>query len=312
MSSNRIVVPLDGSAESNAALPLARTLAKITGASITLMRVVPADDFQIGTLARSAMHRIAEELAGSGLTANKCVREGRPAEEIVNELRTNGASLVVMRTHGRAGVERLIIGSVTEQVVKESPVPVVLMRPGERRITSIQKLLVPVDGSPGGAVALGAAVGLARASNSIIKLLQVVVPVPLQTLVAYEYGGMGYYDPAWDEEAETAAQAYVDGLAKRLRDKGLTVETQVSVAETVPRGIIHVAERDDTDLVVMSTHALTGPARAVLGSTADEVVRHAPCPVLVVHRVESVASDSVETANEPTSVGAASSEAVSQ
>ena len=293
MKSNRILVPLDGSAQSNAALPLARTLAKVTNASITLMRVVPLDDLAEGHTARSALHRIAEELTASGLTVSSIVREGRAADEILEQIRTGPPSVVVMRTHARAGVERLILGSVTEHVLKESAVPIVLMRPGQRRLTRIEKLLVPVDGSPGGAIALGTAVALARASGAAIKLLEVVVPIPLQSLAAYPYGGLAYYDPVWDDETQTSAQTYVDGLAGRLRDGGFTIEAQVKVAAAVPNAIVEAADQDDVDMVVMSTHALTGPARALLGSTADAVVRNAPCPVMLIHRVESSITEDI-------------------
>jgi nucleotide-binding universal stress UspA family protein len=191
-----------------------------------------------------------------------------------------------MRTHGRAGVERVVLGSVADQVLKACPAPVVLMRPGERRITGVHKLLVPVDGSPGGALALGTAVALARATGASIQLVQITVPISMQTMVAYDYGGMGYYDPDWDDESLASATTYVDALVARLREEGLGVDGEAKTAPSAAQGIVAAAESTVADLVVMSTRALTGPARTLLGSVANAVVRTAHCPVLLVHRTD--------------------------
>ena len=214
------------------------------------------------------------------------MRHGHVADEILTEVRARSATLVVMRTHARAGVERVFLGSVADQVLARCPVPVVLMRPGERRITGIHTLLVPVDGSPGGTLALGTAVALARATGATITLVQVTVPIAMQTMVAYEYGGMGYYDPEWDEESLASAKTYVDGLVAHLREDGLTAHGQAFSAPNAAHGIVDAADKNVADLIVMSTRALTGPARTLLGSVANLVVRSAHCPVLLVHRTE--------------------------
>jgi Universal stress protein family len=75
-----------------------------------------------------------------------------------------------------------------EQVLRSGSVPVILLRPGGRRITDVRRLLVPVDGSPGGALALATAVGLARATSASISLVEVAMPIPIHILAAYEYG----------------------------------------------------------------------------------------------------------------------------
>jgi nucleotide-binding universal stress UspA family protein len=288
MTINRILVPLDGSAESNAALPLARTLARALGASVTLLRVNPPPE--IGDRATSAeavesLRKIAAELASSDIQVNSIVRYGNPAGEILAEIRAMPVSLIVMRTHGRAGVERAVLGSTTERVLKHSGVPLVLLRAGGKRIMHISRLLVPVDGSPGGAVALSAAVPLARRTEATIKLLQLTVPASLQMPAAYEFGGMSYFDPTWDEEALASATTYVEAVAARLRSTGVQAEGSARLAADVAQSIATTADSEDADLIVMSTQALTGPARALLGSVADAVVRCAPCPVLLVHRV---------------------------
>jgi nucleotide-binding universal stress UspA family protein len=282
----RLLVPLDGTPESNAALPLARTVALATGGSVLLLRVVGDRDSSdnpagVGDVTE-ALSRTARELAGSGLQVDSIVRQGVPADEILSQVQSQRVDLIVMRTHARAGIQRAVIGSVAERVLAHSSVPVMTLRPGGRRISRFERLLVPVDGSPGGAVALATAVGLAKATDATIGLVQVVVPIPMQAWAASN--AMPYYDPMWDEEALTTAKSYVAGLVGRLRDAGVKASGDARVVADLPTGVLEMAENFNADLIVMSTHARTGVARAVLGSVADALVRTADCPVLLIHR----------------------------
>jgi nucleotide-binding universal stress UspA family protein len=180
-------------------------------------------------------------------------------------------------------------------VVAASGRPVLLLKPDGKRLEHIDTLLVPVDGTAGGILGLSAAVGLARTAGARLILLEVVQPMPM-----WLYGGDGvaYVDAAWEEEALHAAETYVAGLGERLRKAGLQVETRTARGE-VAASIHTVADETDTDLVVMSTHALTGPARAVLGSVADVVVRTSRRPVLLVRRAGATLDDGLDDAVEP-------------
>jgi nucleotide-binding universal stress UspA family protein len=281
----KLLVPLDGTAESAIALSMARAMVRTPGATFTLLRVVPdEEDEQARRDAQRELDAVAAELTAAGLTAQTVVRTGDPAQQIVQQARADATDLIVMRTHGRAGLARAVLGSVAEHVLALSPAPLLLLRPGGQYVSQIKSVLVPVDGSPGGALALGAAVGLAEASGASLRLLQVVVPIPNFIYRGYAFNGETYVDPAWDEEARLSAQTYVDGLAVRLRGGGLAVDTEVLIAPSVASAIADVAEVRGVDLIVMSTEALTGAARAVLGSVADAVVRTARCPVLLLRR----------------------------
>jgi nucleotide-binding universal stress UspA family protein len=140
----KILVPLDRNAGAEAALPVAADLAKADGAVIRLLHVAPTPSAlvaegrviayadqesarlqHLGTVyLREAAHQLA------GLPVEYAVRFGEPAEEILEEAREFGADLVVMATHGRSGVARLMLGSVAEAVLRRSEVPVVLVRHG--------------------------------------------------------------------------------------------------------------------------------------------------------------------------------------
>ncbi len=288
----RILVPLDGTAESNSALPLARTVARATGGSITLLRVLPSGD-QATSVAKRDLERIAAELQQSEVAVTAEVAAGDPAHEILELARKQQIELILMRTHGRSGLGRTVMGSVAEKVLSGTQIPIMLMRPGARRISAIRTLLVPLDGSPGAAVALATAVGLARSANAALRLVEAIVPIPMQVWAGY--GGYMYYDPAWDDEARDMAQNYVSAMTTRLHDAGLQVTGATREGPVVADCIVDEADFVSADLIVMSTHALKGVARAVLGSVADMVVRTANCPVLLIHRGDSTISSEVES-----------------
>ena len=295
----RVIVPLDGSPESAVALPIARVIARVTGAGVTLLQVI-ADQHRRGE-ATSNLQRMANELAGGELSVNTVVREGSAAEQILDEIKRERAGLVIMRTHGRSGLSRMVLGSVTQRVLSGSAIPLLVVRPGERRLSELHRLLVPVDGSPGGALALGTAMELADSSGAAIHLLEVVVPIP--TLAYDGYAGQApmYVDSTWDEDARDAARTYVASLEGRLRERGLDATSEVVVAQSVAETIVSRAEELSSDMIVMSSHALTGASRALFGSVADAVVRQAHCPVLVAHRPADVESATAadETVGEP-------------
>jgi nucleotide-binding universal stress UspA family protein len=283
-----ILVPIDGTPQSNAALPLARTMAQATGAAITLLRVLPTSEAPgHRAITAEALEQVATELATAGLQVEAVMREGDIVPEILDVARKRSVDLIVMRSHGRVGLSRAVLGSVTERVLAESGVPVLLLRPGGRRVRRIRTLVVPIDGSPGGAVALGTGVGLAEATGASIKLLRVVVPMPLSIYSEFAYDRIPDFDPtAWDEEALASAQAYVHDIGARLQSGGVATTGEARMAPDVAQAIVTVAQEASADLIVMSTQALTGAARALLGSVADAVVRGAQCPVLLLHRAE--------------------------
>jgi nucleotide-binding universal stress UspA family protein len=279
---SRILVPLDGTPESNAALPAARTVAQATGASVSLLQVLESPEAENSGNAADKLARIAAELAGNGVPVESAVRRGQAADEILQQLNEQAADLVIMRTRGQAGIQRAVMGSVAERLLSRTDVPIIMLRPGGRRLDRIANLLVPVDGSPGGALALSSALGLAKATGAKIRLIEVVVPMAFQTLSPNE--GPVYYDPAWDDEALNAAQAYVDGMLARLRDAGVAAEGEARMVPDIAASIVQASYEHTSDMIVMSTHALTGLQRALLGSVADAVMRTASCPVLLLHR----------------------------
>jgi nucleotide-binding universal stress UspA family protein len=286
-----ILVPLDGTPSAAAAVPAASALARALGAQISLLRVIPrpatALDPHVEDLREACTY--LEGVAAHTQPADRVgthVRSGEVTQSILTEIDERGVDLVVMATRGHGGIVRAVLGSVASEMVARSPAPVVLLREGGRQVTALNTLLVPVDRSPGSVLALGAARELARATGARLRLLEVVTPIPLWT---YEAGAGFYFphqiDQDWDAATLASAREYVSDLGNRLRQQDLSADglaIMSNVVGDVPQAIVQTAEDVSADLIVMSTRAHTGPARAVLGSVADAVARSAQAPVLLL------------------------------
>jgi nucleotide-binding universal stress UspA family protein len=152
-----------------------------------------------------------------------------------------------------------------------------------------------VDGSPGAALALAEAFGLARLTNAAIVVLRVIAPperfgfdrLLATTLAAQPSEGANAH-------ALSVADDYVNDLARKLRATGLTATPKVMVGSPAER-ILVAADQVDADLIVMSTRGYLEPLRTLLGSTADKVVQAAGRPVLLVRRTDGRGSPAYQT-----------------
>jgi nucleotide-binding universal stress UspA family protein len=279
-----ILVPLDGSAESTVAVPQACLMAGLdSGAHVTLLRVYSGGSPTPETL--EYLDKAALECGNASVEIDVAVLAGNPTDVILEQVEARDTDLVVMRTRGRAGLSRAVLGSVAEGVVKRSPSPVMLLPPQADAATTVRTILVPVDGSPGSALALGVARLIALKTGARLSLRQIVVPASTHFVHATAFHGPPIYiDPRWDEDTVTAARAYIDSLTRHVSGDGLQCDGEVLVEDEVAVAIVRTATEQRADLIVMSSEAHTGAARAVLGSVTDAVVRTAACPVLVFRR----------------------------
>lgn len=284
-----ILVPLDASLDSADALPIARIVAKASGGTIHLLTVRPPTSEKAASDAWLADY--AAELRSNGIEVDVSTTSGDVVASIVRYAQSRAVDLLVMATRAVGPRSILALTSVARQMLTVSPCPVLLVRPGDRQPDQIANLLVPLDGSPGGSLALAAARALASAAESRLVLLQVVVPVTAEAVAALP--GLtvgGYIDPEWEEIACAAARGYVNGVAQRLRAGGVRCEARVAVGD-VATEILRTAAEMDADLIVMSTHAAPWSTRAYIGSVAECVLRNGSRPVLAVRR-ESPAGES--------------------
>ena len=279
-----LLVPLDGSSESEAALPVACTLAEACGGSIALLQV-PVHATARCQAAAAYLESVAQRIRRSfELSVETVVRPGEAAREILAEAVARNTNLLVMCTHHTRPRSILALTSAGLWVLGHSPVPVVLVTPDAQPTHRLHSLCVPVDGSPGASIALAIAAALAQTTGAAITLIQVVVPAPLtvQSLP------IGTIDPTWEAEAINAARQYGEHMAQLLRESGLEAHSQVGSGDT-PGQIALCADSVDADLIVMSTHTTHWPGDASASSIAEAVLRKARRPVLMVRREPRVA-----------------------
>ncbi len=284
----KILVPHDGSAVASSVLPVARTLAQSTHAELVLVRVLPSDVGHASPPAEKAHHalaRIREELVSSVIGVSTYVRYGDPADEILETADDLEADLIAMGTYGFRGMDRLMVGSVSDDVVARSPVPVLVNRAGAHRVSEIRHILVPTDGSPGAALALSGALPIARATGASLTLIRVTEHVPDTRFHVEEAGEIGWNVKVGHDFQEAQRVRAEDSLRRTTAQLNMAGYTARGVARVgVPAtAIVDAALEFHAELVVMSTHGRTGAARAILGSVADEVLRRAECPVVLVH-----------------------------
>lgn len=274
----KILVALDGTPEAASIVPVARALASARYAEVVLVRIT-ADYHESSAeniAARQYLDGVVREYALDQLQVRTELRYGDVAEQLLAAARESEADLIAMATHGRHGLARAWFGSVAEHVLTESPVPVLVLRADAHPPAHLQAMLVPVDNSPGSAAALAVARDLAIMTSARLKLLQVVPPLP-------RWGRGEGIVPEWEEDTRAAAEAFLKQLAARLRAQGVAAEGEAAIGP-VAETIGHVAREGEADLIVMSTHALIGPRRALLGSVADAVMRTAGIPVLLIRQ----------------------------
>jgi len=293
-----ILVPLDGSPLAEEALPLAQAIAERSRAKLKLVLVhEPQLLIEPGpayTKLELAMQKADREYLRSvaarvrttlGRSVSSATLQGIPvAQTLATYIRELGADLVVLTTHGRGGLRRAWLGSVTDQLIRLSDVPVLVVRPGERGAakagSAVKEIMVALDGSPLAEAALEPAVSLARLWDSEISVVQVVRPVILADPAPVTFP-TGYSEQVTLRRREDA-QEYTRDVAERLREAGVRATGVAVIGGTVPETLIDMASPERVSLMVVATHGRGGLRRMVLGSVADKLVRGSRIPLLVV------------------------------
>lgn len=279
----RILVPVDFSDPSEQALQYASIFAMHLGAKITLLHVLESGPLideisEIDTTATS--RRAAERLSllasryGEPNLFDKMeVRGGSPSQQIGLAASEFGSDLIVIATHGYTGLEYMLLGGIAERVVRHAPCPVLVARKKETGMSEPRKILVPVDFSPASLDGLRYALGLARPFGARLTVLHVVEPLgPMMKLAV---------------DAHSHHKKLREGAKLRLDVLHLDVDEPAGEFNVVVRigpsyhEIIAMAQEGNFDLVVMASLGRTELTDRLLGSTAERVVRHALCPVLV-------------------------------
>lgn len=291
----KILVPLDGSALAEVALPYAEELAGRLGSEVTLAYVSESaeDQYQhmhqfyiqkIVETTKQGAERYLEKPQGRTIKVKSAILFGNPAEKIVDYADKEDVGLIVMATHGQSGIRRWALGSVADKVVRATQRPVVLIRakgsrPDVREKGILNRALVPLDGSKEGEVIIPYIKELASKLRAEVILLQVIA-IGYQAITAegYEYVMFSEQQMASDK---AFAKGYLDKVGARLRRKGVAAKSEVRFGNAAEE-IINLAGKIHADVVAMSTHGRSGVGRWVFGSVSERVLHEGGTPLLLV------------------------------
>ncbi len=264
----RVLLCTDGSEFSEGAIREAISIAKRCNSKLYAISVVeknpelaayaPGLVETIEKATRTHLESIKKRAEKEGVTCETITHEGEePYRYIVQETSKLKADLIIMGRHGRAGIKRLMMGSVTARVIGHSECNV-LVAP-RAAVLECRKILIATDGSEFSDKAVREALDIASACNSEVVIVSV----------------------ASSESEVTEAERFVREASEMAEKKGLKVTTGTPVG-TVYEIIINVAEKENVDLIVVGSHGRTGLKRLLMGSVAERVIGHTSCTVLVV------------------------------
>ena len=267
----KLLVCIDGSENSRAALDQALSLAKECGSLVYLLQVVAiipefeatAPDLMV-LVAEEASKQLAvvkAEAAGAGVTVEtKISRAVSVTGAIFQEAEEIKPDLIIMGRYGRTGLERLLVGSVTARVIGHSPYNILVVPMGAT--IAFDRILVASDGSPYSQAAFQEALALARGGES--KLFGVSV--------------------ATEEGEIPRAEEIIHQMLAAANKAGLPFQALMPQGQPADDGIVQAAIKHEVDLIVMGSHGRTGLKRLLIGSVTERVIGQSPCPVLVVKR----------------------------
>ncbi|MHB8575974.1 MAG: universal stress protein [Dehalococcoidia bacterium] len=282
------LVALDGSAVAEQSLPWAKALARDAGGRLLLVKIVPAEHAtpEHAQAERDAAQHyldgVVDDLRGAGVEVSGRAEAGsrNVADGIIACARERSVALIVMSTHGRTGVRRMVLGSVAGEVIEKATSNVLVVRAsaeGEREHDrTVRRILLPVDGSPRSEQALAVALEFVKIFNATLEIVQVA---PLSAML-FAGAAEAYVPEGLDARLEEAAEDYLTEMRKRVPAE-TKVEAYVLRGSAADCILDHAAE-SKADLIVMTTHGRTGMSRWALGSVADRVLRGGTLPVLLV------------------------------
>ena len=269
----RLLVASDGSEFSEGAIREAINLAKTCSSKLYVMSVAEVPDIrefadtypvaaveQVEKAIRQHLESVGERAKQEGVSYEIILSRGpEPYRHIVDEAAKNNVELIIMGRHGRTGITRIMMGSVTAKVIGEAPCKVMVV-PRFSRI-SLERVLVPTDGSIFSDLAVREAISIAKRVGSSLIVLSV------------------YKRDANFELAEASV-----GIAKEVAEKeGVKVEALTLKGEP-HEVIVDTVEKKKAGFMVVGSHGRSGIERLLMGSVTERLIGHSGCPILVVRK----------------------------
>ncbi|UPV72835.1 universal stress protein [Halorussus limi] len=283
-----ILVPVDGSDGADAAVGHAADVAERFEATVHVLFVASTNRDSVTVVGSDVVDALereggdivdaaAEDLRERGVACESEVVQGDPATAIADYADSREMDLVAMATHGRTGLSRYLLGSVTEKVVRLSDVPVVTIRTHEEARTSFpyENVLAATDGSEAANAAADRAASLAAALDATLHAVSVVDDASL---------GFDVRSAAATDELRATAEDAIADVAATADEAGVERVREELLRGRVHRAILDYADDEDVDLIVAGTRGRGGTDRILLGSVTERLVRTSPVPVLTVRR----------------------------
>jgi len=295
----RILIPLDGSKTAEKVLPYARFLAGSLNRPVELLAVVDIVEMAthmsadraryLDTMIEDSVRNSEQYLRGVAGTfpgANtKCtVEKGKAEQVIIETAAADKGTLIAMATHGRSGINRWLLGSIAEKVLRGATNPLLLVRATDEakadRVATLKSIVVPLDGSELAESVFPTVVELAKTLKLEVVLFR-AYSIPYSAYSSAE----GYYAVDYEELLKAMREEAVDYLEKKteaVKKLGIDKVSCVAKEGFAADEIISLSRKSPDNLVAMCTHGRSGVKRWVLGSVTETVVRHSADPVLVI------------------------------
>jgi nucleotide-binding universal stress UspA family protein len=267
----KLLLASDRSEFSDGAIREAIKFAKTCGSKLYVISVTETPDIRaynyplaafekLEIVTRQHLESIKEMAEKEGVVCEIIERRGPEAYKyIVDEAAKNNVEIIIMGRHGRSGLTRVMMGSVTANVIGDAPCKVLVV-PRFARI-SLEKILVPTDGSIFSELASREAISIAKRVRSSLIVLSV----------------------AKKDENLPVAEASV-GMVKEIAEKeGIKFEVLTLIGKP-HEVIVYTAEKKNVGLIIIGSHGRSGIERLLMGSVTERVIGHAGCPVLVVRK----------------------------
>lgn len=290
----RILVPVDFSEGSVDAFNLAVYFTKERDSKIILTHIISepqitdpvySSEYFTPSIIADLKDELEEKIKSEYIGNRKndigiVIRRGYPPSEIVSLINENDADLVIMGTHGRKGLTHMLLGSVTEKIIRVSKIPVITLKLGHVASPEsyrIKKILVPYDFSELSEKSFHLAGEIAPFYEAEIDLVYVNQPI---TYYPY-YLSENYSEENVLERLDEEIKEKLDALAGKVENKNIKINTFIRRGDPYEK-IIELADESSANLIVMGTHGRSGLAHVVIGSVAERVIRASNIPVMTI------------------------------
>lgn len=273
----QIIIPVDFGEQSLIAVRQSFNMVKLTNSELTLLHVIDNDlmgVFQSKIFSKSDLHeqhmagvkQQLEELAAqirqeSGVKVNTRIMEGKIYDAIVDVSAEDDAGLVIMGTMGAVGLKKKILGSNASRVVREAVCPVITIKGKEHRF-GIKHILLPLDLTKETKEKVNKAINIARMFGSVIHIVTIV-----------ESG---------DEFITNKLTRQMDQVSDHIQEAGITCTTEFVEGGDVVDEILKVADKTQSDLIMIMTQQEVGFTDLFISSAAQEVINRSEVPVLSI------------------------------